>query len=145
MKKGKYLSNSSEETIELGMKYAQRLRLKDVIGLQGQLGSGKTQFVKGIAKYFNVKGIVNSSTYLILNEYIGKDPVRKDDIKINHFDFYRIESINELDVLGFDDFINDNSICLIEWCELAEEYMNTKLKKVKLDYGDKENERIINI
>jgi len=145
MKKGKYLSNSPEETIELGMKYAQRLRLKDVIGLQGQLGSGKTQFVKGIAKYFNVKDIVNSPTFLILNEYIGKDPVRKDDIKINHFDFYRIESINELDVLGFDDFINDNSICLIEWCELAEEYMNTKLKKVKLDYGDKENERIINI
>jgi len=145
MKKGKYLSNSPEETIELGMKYAQMLRLKNVIGLQGQLGSGKTQFVKGIAKYFNVKDIVNSPTFLILNEYIGKDPVRKDDIKINHFDFYRIESINELDVLGFDDFINDNSICLIEWCELAEEYMNTKLKKVKLDYGDKENERIINI
>ena len=145
MKKGEYLSNSPEETIELGMKYARRLRLKNVIGLQGQLGSGKTQFVKGIAKYFNVKDIVNSPTFLILNEYIGKDPVREDDIIINHFDFYRIESINELDVLGFDDFINDNSICLIEWCELAEEYMNTELKKVKLDYGDKENERIINI
>lgn len=143
MMKWKYLSNSPEETIELGKKYARRLKLKDVIGLQGQLGSGKTQFVKGIAKYFNVKDIVNSPTFLILNEYIGKDPVRKDDIKINHFDFYRIESINELDILGFDDIINDNSICLIEWCELAEEYMNTKLKKVRFEYCDRENERII--
>lgn len=145
MMKGKYLSNSPEETFELGTKYAQRLKLKDVVGLQGQLGSGKTQFVKGIAKYFNVKDIVNSPTFLILNEYIGKDPVQKNEIKINHFDFYRIESINELDVLGFDDFINNNSICLIEWCELAEAYMNTKLKKVRFDYGDRANERIINI
>lgn len=145
MRKGKYLSKSPEDTIELGKKYAQRLKLKNVVGLHGQLGSGKTQFVKGIAKYFNVKDIVNSPTFLILNEYIGKDPVRKNVIKINHFDFYRIESINELDVLGFDDFINDNSICLIEWCELAEEYMNTKLKKVRFDYGERVNERIINI
>ncbi len=145
MKKGKYLSNSPKETIELGKKYAQRLKLKDVIGLQGQLGSGKTQFVKGIAKYFNVKDIVNSPTFLILNEYIGKDPVRNDIIKINHFDFYRIEIINELDVLGFGEFINGNSICLIEWCELAEDYMNTKLKKVRFEYGDGENERFINI
>lgn len=143
MKKGEYLSISPEETIGLGKEYAGTLKLKDVIGLQGQLGSGKTQFVKGIAEYFKVKDIVTSPTFLIINEYVGNDPVTKEDLKINHFDFYRINNISELDDLGFEDFINDCSICVLEWCELAEKYLNTNLKKVMFEYGEKENERLI--
>jgi tRNA threonylcarbamoyladenosine biosynthesis protein TsaE len=145
MKKGKYLSISWEETIGLGKEFAENLKLNDVIGLQGQLGSGKTQFVKGIAKYFNVKDIVTSPTFLIMNEYVGIDPVTKEDFKINHFDFYRINNIGELNDLGFEDFINVNSICVIEWCELAEKYLDTNLKKVIFEYGEKENERLIKI
>ena len=145
MKRKKILSYSPEETIDLGRVFARTLKLKDVIGLQGRLGSGKTQFVKGIACYFKVTDIVNSPSFLIINEYKGIDPVTKRDVNLNHFDFYRLDKKEELDVLGFEEFISDDSICIIEWCELAEEYLNAELKKVVFEYGKCENERIVKI
>lgn len=139
------LSKSEECTISVGKDYAKTILPGEIIGLKGNLGSGKTQFVKGIGKYFNVKDIINSPTFLIVNQYQGIDPRLNKEIQINHFDLYRLRFKEELETIGFTDYINENSICIIEWCELAEEYLSDGFKEVNFDFGEKENERIIKI
>lgn len=127
------------------MRYAGKfISIGNIIGLNGELGSGKTVFVKGIAEHFSVKDTVNSPTYLIVNEYKGVHPVSKINLNIYHFDFYRINNPQELDIIGFKEYLkNDNSVSLIEWSRLAEEYLNITLKKVYFEYGNEENSRII--
>lgn len=139
------ISKSEKETISTGKEYAKSILPGEVIGLKGNLGSGKTQFVKGVGKYFNVKDVINSPTFLIVNQYNGTDPKSKKNIIINHFDLYRLHYKEELETIGFTDYINQNSICIIEWCELAEEYLLDGFKEVIFDFGIKDNERIIKI
>lgn len=139
----KLISNSSEETISLGYEFAKNLKANDVVGLLGDLGSGKTQFVKGICKYFNVKDPVNSPTFIIVNEYKGFDVNSGEYININHFDLYRLKSVNEFKEIGIDGYVNDKSICLIEWAELADDYFKGNMQKVFFEHGKRENERLI--
>jgi tRNA threonylcarbamoyladenosine biosynthesis protein TsaE len=136
-------SNSPEETVIIGKKFAESLKPNDIIGLKGELGSGKTQFVKGIGKYFNVNEFINSPTFIIVNIYKGTDPLTTENLTLNHFDLYRLNKPDELSVIGFDDYTYNGSIVLIEWCDLAEEYLGKDLKKVFFKYGELENERII--
>jgi tRNA threonylcarbamoyladenosine biosynthesis protein TsaE len=143
--KNNLLSSSPEETAAIGKTFAGELKPNDVVGLYGELGSGKTQFVKGICEYFNVKDLISSPTFIIVNEYKGTDIISGKEIDINHFDLFRLKNINELIEIGIDSYVNENSICLIEWAELADEYLKGNLKKVFFDYGKSENERIINL
>ncbi len=137
----KIITYSPEETFEAGFKYASTVKLSDVIGFTGELGSGKTQFIKGICKYFEVKDNVNSPTFLIVNEYKGISEGK--EMNINHFDLYRLKSEAELSSIGFDNYISSDSVCLIEWPKLAERYLGIELKSINFDYGKKENERVI--
>ncbi|MGV8017943.1 MAG: tRNA (adenosine(37)-N6)-threonylcarbamoyltransferase complex ATPase subunit type 1 TsaE [Ignavibacteria bacterium] len=137
------VSRSEEDTVKQGELYSAGLKAGDIIGLDGNLGTGKTQFVKGIAKGFRVREIVNSPTFMIVNEYEGYIENRL--IKIFHFDLYRLGTPSELGTLGFDEYASGDSICLIEWPDLAEKYLGKPLKKVKFSYGNGENERIIEI
>ncbi len=137
------VSRSEEDTVKQGELYSAGLKAGDIIGLDGNLGTGKTQFVKGIAKGFRVREIVNSPTFIIVNEYEGHIENRL--IKIFHFDLYRLGTPAELGTLGFDEYTGGDSICLIEWPDLAEKYLGKPLKKVKFSYGKRENERIIEI
>ena len=139
----KVISSSPAGTEKAGMDFAASLKGGDIIGLKGELGSGKTQFVKGICEYFGVKDTVNSPTFVIVNEYEGKNA--KGKIEINHFDLYRLNKVSDLDSLGLDRYINDYSICLIEWSDLMEEYLGKELKTVNFAHGKDEMERIIEI
>jgi tRNA threonylcarbamoyladenosine biosynthesis protein TsaE len=136
-------SKSSEETLNLGKEFAASLSGNSIVGLFGDLGSGKTQFVKGVCEYFNVKDNISSPTFIIVNEYDGYDDISKSEIKINHFDLYRLKNFKELQEIGFDNYIENNSLCLIEWAELTEDYLRNDLIKVYFSYGKSENERII--
>ncbi len=136
-------SKSAEDTFKQGELFSKELEPGDVIGLDGDLGTGKTQFVKGICSGFGVNEVVNSPTFIIVNEYSGK--YRNKELKIYHFDLYRLTSPGELGTLGFEEYITENSICLIEWPELAEKYLGKPVKKVKFSYGKGENEREIEI
>jgi tRNA threonylcarbamoyladenosine biosynthesis protein TsaE len=138
------ISDSEEFTISIGKEYAKSILPGEVIGLKGNLGSGKTQFVKGVGEYFMVKDVINSPTFLIVNQYKGIDPKSNKEITVNHFDLYRLRFKEELETIGFTDYIKYNSVCIIEWCELAEEYLSDGFKEVNFDFGSKENERIIN-
>lgn len=104
-------TNSPEETLLLGEEIAKSLELGDVLCLKGNLGAGKTHFVKGIARGFGVKeSHVNSPTFTLINEYRGSLPVY-------HFDAYRIKSDQEIIELGVEEYFYGDGICLIEWPE----------------------------
>ncbi|MFA5011529.1 MAG: tRNA (adenosine(37)-N6)-threonylcarbamoyltransferase complex ATPase subunit type 1 TsaE [Ignavibacteria bacterium] len=137
------VSKSEKETIAAGRKFADELKRGSLVGLKGNLGTGKTQFVKGICNYFKVQDIVNSPTFILVNEYKGIDK-DNNEIKIYHLDLYRLKSPAELEVIGFNEYIDTNSIVLIEWPEIAEEYLNKEIDKVLIEYGSKTEERLIN-
>jgi tRNA threonylcarbamoyladenosine biosynthesis protein TsaE len=126
------------------MEYAESLKPGDIVGLFGNLGSGKTQFVKGVCSYFNVNDTVSSPTFIIVNQYYGSFKNSNEKININHFDLYRIKNIIEFKEIGIESYVNNDSICLIEWAELADEYFKGNIEKVYFGYGENENERLIN-
>lgn len=131
------VSHSPEETVLMGNEFAAVLNPGDIVGLYGDLGTGKTQFVKGICNYFGVKENVISPTFIIVNEYKGTN------IKINHFDLYRLKNISELKEIGFDNYNNEETICLIEWADLAEKYFDDNMLKVNFEHGEGNTDRII--
>ena len=137
------VSGSERQTKSAGKDFAKELKRGSVLGLKGNLGTGKTQFVKGICEHFKVKEVVNSPTFILVNEYTGYDEDTK-EIKIFHFDLYRLKSAAELEVIGFDEYISSDSIVLIEWPEIAEEHLNYEIDKVLMDFGSKTEERVIN-
>ena len=111
------ISSSTEDTLALGMKIAPLLKKGDVIVLSGDLGAGKTLFVSGLLNFFDMKDEVSSPTFTIVNEYDVKS-----DLKLFHFDVYRLDSPNEFLAIGGDEFFY-NGICLIEWGEKIEELL----------------------
>lgn len=137
----KVTSNSPEETRSLGSEFAGEIKSGDIIGLKGELGSGKTQFVKGICEHFGIMDDVNSPTFIIVNEYEGN--TRDGElIKVYHLDLYRLNKPEELDSLGIDNYLN-SGIVLVEWSELMEKYLGRDLKTVSFEHGTAENERMI--
>ena len=108
-----------EETAALAGEFASGLKGGEVIVLNGELGAGKTFFIKEALKTFGINN-VSSPTFTLINEYSGK-------FKIYHFDFYRIKNINELYDIGFDDyFTDDNAVVFIEWGNLFPEILPHK-------------------
>jgi len=106
-------TNSTEETIDLGRRIGEQLRGGEVIGLAGQLGSGKTQMVKGIAAGVGAAGGgegVNSPTFVIVNEYSGR-------LEVYHIDAYRLDSAEQFEQIGFDDYCHPGSVVVIEWAD----------------------------
>lgn len=112
-----FFSSSVQETMELGRKIGSQLKGGEVIGFTGPLGSGKTYLIKGIAKGAGAgdKTIqVNSPTFVIVNEYIGR-------LDIYHIDAYRLNLVTEFEMIGFDELCYANSVVLIEWADKVEQ------------------------
>jgi tRNA threonylcarbamoyladenosine biosynthesis protein TsaE len=109
------VTHSPEETINFGRRFGSQLKGGEIIAVIGQLGSGKTHLIKGIAVGAGAadSDIVNSPTFVIVNEYAGR-------FDIYHIDAYRLNSISEFEMLGFDDFCYPNSIVIIEWADKIE-------------------------
>lgn len=118
-----YISHSAKETEDIAKNYAKTLNKGDVVLLEGDLGAGKTQFVKGVASFFGLDGVL-SPTYAYLNVY--------EDL-IYHYDCYRLSSGEEAELLGLTDYFNGNNICLIEWAENIKDVLPVSVKKVKIE------------
>ena len=138
----KFISNSIKDTIKFANNISKNIKDKDIILLCGNLGTGKTVISKAICKYFGVEDDVISPTFNILKTYTTSNKLIN---TIYHFDLYRIKNTDELDILGFDDYIyRNNSITLIEWPELVKDSIISKYKLININYSKKdENERII--
>ena len=130
-------SFSGKETEKLGSLFASRLKGKETILFYGNLGAGKTTFIRGMAAGLGVKNtkIVTSPTFNILNIYKGK-------FYIYHWDMYRVTSEEEIYDLGFFDYIG-TGVTLVEWSEKVEEFLSKDENTVKVSINCTENEKRI--
>jgi tRNA threonylcarbamoyladenosine biosynthesis protein TsaE len=106
-----YITNSEEDTEALGASFAAGLPAGAVVAFYGELGSGKTAFVRGMARGMGIDAMVSSPTFTIVNEYIG--PERS----LFHFDMYRLGSADELFDIGWEDYLCRGGVCAVEWSE----------------------------
>ena len=108
------ISHSAEETIAFGRALATTLRRGDVLALCGELGAGKTHFVKGVAAGLAANAAVTSPTFTLIHEYIGGR------LPLYHFDFYRLEDEDEALKIGLDEYLDGDGVCVIEWADKFE-------------------------
>ena len=106
-----YITNSPAETEAVGAALARVLQPGTVIAYRGDLGAGKTAFTRGLAKGLGVRERVTSPTYTIVNEYLGGR------MPLFHFDMYRLGSEDELFEIGWEDYLERNGVCAVEWSE----------------------------
>ena len=108
-----FTTHSAEETIALGRKLAAMLAPPKLVILRGELGAGKTTLVKGIAEGFHAASAdnVTSPTFTLVHEYHGPE------VNVYHIDLYRVDTPRQLETLGLDDLIAENSVLLVEWGE----------------------------
>jgi tRNA threonylcarbamoyladenosine biosynthesis protein TsaE len=132
----KILSNSPDETKEIGFRLGRLLHAGDVVGLYGDLGAGKTTMVKGIAKAVGIdEREIVSASFTIIAEYETDPP-------FVHIDLYRIEHGAELDDLGIRGITGDGSISVIEWAEKARGELQEDIIKVYLQTRDEQTREI---
>lgn len=105
-----FISHSQLETEEVGRKLAEKLPGGSVVAMYGDLGAGKTAFVRGMAKGMGLSCRVSSPTFTIVNEYLGER-------ELIHFDMYRLSSADELFDIGWDDYLSRGAVCAVEWSE----------------------------
>jgi len=107
----KFSSYGPEETNEIAKEFAKVLKAGDVVALSGELGAGKTEFVKGLAKALGSSDIVSSPTFTLVNEYTG------DKYMLYHFDVYRLNGISQENCDWIDEYLFSDGICIIEWAD----------------------------
>ena len=130
------ISHSAEETRALGEKLAARLAPGDVVILEGELGAGKSELARGIAKGLGVRETVTSPSFTILNVYeSGRCP-------LYHFDWYRLESAEELFELGLEEYLGGDGIAVVEWAEKCPEALPEKTIRIRLEATGEEERRI---
>jgi tRNA threonylcarbamoyladenosine biosynthesis protein TsaE len=132
-----FISKSAEETIAAGRTYGCDACKGDVFALSGDLGAGKTQFVKGFVAGVESTADVTSPTFVLVHEYgDGRLPVY-------HFDFYRVENRDALLRLGFDDYVFGDGVSLIEWADRFSDLIPSHAKWLSFELRD-ESTRVIN-
>jgi tRNA threonylcarbamoyladenosine biosynthesis protein TsaE len=129
------ISNSENDTGIIAKEFANILAKGDIIFLNGDLGTGKTFFVKSACAEYGIQN-VSSPSFAIVNEYSGSK-------KIIHLDFYRIRKAKELLDIGFNDYLTDDAIVFIEWAELYPEILPHKYYNVKFEYTNDLSRNII--
>ena len=120
-------TNSEKETYELGFKMGQSVKAGQVYTLVGDLGVGKTVFTKGLAAGLGIEEPVSSPTFTIVQVY------EEGRLPFYHFDVYRIGDVEEMDEIGFDDYIYGDGVSLIEWANLIEEILPEKRTEIIIE------------
>ena len=110
-----YLTNSPAETEAVGFALGKILQPGTILAYKGDLGAGKTAFTRGLARGLGCTDLVTSPTYTIVNEYLsGRLP-------LFHFDMYRLASSDDLWDIGWEDYLDRNGVCAVEWSENVED------------------------
>ena len=116
-----YMTNAPEETEALGEKLGKLLRPGTVLAYLGDLGAGKTAFTRGLARGLGCRETVTSPTYTLVNEYLGGR------LPLFHFDMYRLASSDDLWDIGWEDYLDRQGVCAVEWSENVPEAMTGAL------------------
>ena len=132
------LSRSTDETLELAGTVGDLLRAGDVVSLVGDLGAGKTVFARGVARALDVTEPVVSPSFTIVREYEGRMP-------LVHVDVYRIDTVQELYDLGFEELVRDDAVTLVEWGDMIDGLLPSDRLEVRLAPGDTDDERVVEI
>lgn len=128
----RFLSGSEEATIQFAKKYAQGLNAGDIVLLEGEMGAGKTVFVKGLAKGLGIVDEILSPTYAYMNDYYGK---------LYHYDCYRLSCGEQAEGMGLCDYFYAGGICVLEWAENIKSVLPVGCKRVKiLKLGERNRE-----
>ena len=129
-------SNSPDVTIRLAKKFAQTVEPGDVVCLNGNLGAGKTHFVRGFVQGLGLPGdIVSSPTFTIINEYDGELPVY-------HFDCYRLERVEEALEIGVEEYLYGKGVCIVEWPDRIRDLLPRTSKHVTFSITGKKKREI---
>ncbi len=140
-------TDSVERTEEIGRKLAQLLTedetLPRFVAMYGDLGVGKTAFVRGFCSRLCPNSTVKSPTFALVNEYrcTGKDSIKK----VCHFDMYRVTDEDDLYSIGYDDYLRDDYLCIAEWCELIPYALPEEKIEVRIEKTDLEDNRRITL
>ena len=139
------LSRSPQETQRLGEKLANYLRRGDIVCLNGELGSGKTTLVKGLAQGLQIdpRGVI-SPTFVLMNAYKGRLPAAQTHLPVYHFDLYRIENVQEIFFLDYEEYLYGEGVSVIEWADRLRELMPKEFLGVELLH-QKDQSRLIRI
>lgn len=129
-----FITNSEKETFEVARSFAGKIKGNAVICLNGELGAGKTVFVKGFCDYFNIKEI-SSPTFTLVNEYSG-------DRTIFHFDVYRLSDEDEFYAIGGEEYF-EKGICIIEWSSVINDAIPKEAIDIKIEKLGDEKRKII--
>lgn len=132
-----FLSESESQTRSFARELAKKLKPGDIIAFYGGLGMGKTTFVRGLASAFGYEDEVSSPTFSLVHEY-------GENLKIYHFDMYRVQSEDDLYSTGFFDYLASDAILLVEWSEHIESSLPKEQIKISFRYLD-ENRREITV
>jgi tRNA threonylcarbamoyladenosine biosynthesis protein TsaE len=131
-------SNAPQETVQLAADMVPRLRPGAVLALHGDLGSGKTCFVRGLAAALQITDPVTSPTFTLINEYRSTPP-------LYHMDLYRISNPDAIDELGLDDYLDGDGISAIEWPERAENLLPARTIHIYFTVEPQPETRIITV
>ncbi|WP_257530701.1 tRNA (adenosine(37)-N6)-threonylcarbamoyltransferase complex ATPase subunit type 1 TsaE [Irregularibacter muris] len=133
-----FITYSPQQTFELGQRIGEKSLPGTVICLSGEMGAGKTALTQGIVKGIGIEDYVTSPTYTLVNEYYG-------DIPVYHFDVFRIEDVEELDEIGFDEYLYGQGVVIIEWPSQILESLPKEYLWISIDKGEKEDQRILKL
>ncbi len=133
----KYLSKSENDTLKFASKLSESVFKGAIILLAGNLGAGKTVFVRGFVQGLNSSDLVMSPTYNIMYIYQGRMP-------LVHFDLFRLKSDEDFYDIGGDEYLGGNNICAVEWYENCKDAMGNEYLKVKIE-DTSEDERLIKL
>ena len=135
------ISYSTENTYEIASEFASKLKPGDIITLDGDLGAGKTAFVRGLVSGLGISDAVSSPTFTIVNEY------RHGEVPLFHFDLYRLECDDDLYGIGWDHYLDEKGICVIEWSDIMPDVFCMPHYKIYIskDYEVSEEYRKITI
>lgn len=131
-----FISVNAAETKAVGERLAREIQTGDVLALVGDLGAGKTQFVKGLAKGLGSTAVVTSPTFTLVHEY------QDSRLPIYHFDFYRIESLAALQAIGFDETVFGDGVSVIEWADRFAQAIPAQARWIKFEIVSENQRRI---
>ena len=135
--KTEFISHSPFETEKLAYELAGKLSKGDVILFFGDLGAGKTTFTKGLAKGLKISDYIHSPTFTLIHEHTGA-------LNLYHIDLYRLDTIEEIMNIGFEDYLYSEGVTVVEWSEKLQDYLPNGYIKIQIEtLGDTDRKFVL--